>query len=248
MAVELLSVWKAYQSGQLSRAMILVNSHLVRHNDDGRGWEILGLIQYARGKVGIAVSALERAALFVPLVPAARVCLAHGYGRIGCPELSRDLLLELIDDESVSIPLLLQVAAGLDAVDQPRLAMRACQVAAQRDADHAQVYYDHGYYAARSGFPPHVTESLARKALELDPDNVRFRVGLASMLIRQDRNDEAYEFVREFSNAQIEQINCRCCLERIVQLFEEAHDYRRVVLCRQQLLSLELRGVESDCE
>lgn len=238
----------AYDQGDIDRAMAITRTHLRRNKEDGRGWELIGLIQYSRGRFAVSVSALERASLLVPLRPAAKVCLAHGYARIGRVELSRDLLVEQISDESLSIALLLQVATGLDSTDHPVLAMRACRKATERDPDHPQPYYDLGFYSARCGYPPHVTESLARRAIALDPKNVFYRVGLASFLMKQDRESEAYAIVRAFSVEQIERIGCQCCLRRIIGLFEDASDYRRVILCRQRLLELEIHCTENDCE
>jgi len=238
----------AYEAGELETALALTKRHLARHPDDGRVWELAGLMQYAAGEFAKSVAAIERASLHIPLRPAARVCLGHGYGKLGKNELSRDLLVNLIRDESLSVPLLLQVAAGLDAIGHPTIALQACRRAAERDPQQAQAYYDMGYYAARCGYRPQYTESLARKAIALDPENVCFRVGLAAHLIRQERTQDAYEIVRSLTNEQIEAITCSCCLKRIVAVYEAAGDYRRVVLCRQQLLQIEIQGLEPDCD
>ena len=237
-----------YEGGELSAALALIKRHLVRRPDDGRVWELAGLIQFATGEYSRSVAAIERASVHIPLRPAARVCLGHGYGKIGRRTLSRDLLAGLIRNESVSVPLLLQVASGLDAIDHPSIALQACRRAAERDPQNAQPYYDMGYYAARCGYEPRYTESLARKAISLDPQNVCFRVGLAAHLFRQDRVQDAYEAVRALTNEQIEAVTCSCCLNRIVSVYEAAGDYRRVVLCRQQLLQIELQGHEPDCD
>lgn len=237
----------AFERNDVALALCFIKSHLRDQKDDGRGWELLGLIQHTRGRVAVAVSALERATMLVPLYPVSRVCLAVGYGRLGKRELSKELLTDLIQDESLTVPLLLQVAAGLDAIDQPGLAVRACREASRRDPEQSRPYYDLGYYAARCGQPAHITENLARKAISLDPDNVCYRIGLASHLMKADRIADGYQVIRHLSHQQIEQIDCRCCVERIAELFESARDDRRVVLCRQHLLKLELQGGESDC-
>lgn len=231
---------KAYESGDVENAWSLTKKHLRWRNADGRGWELLGLIHHTRGRFALAVSALERASLLVPLRPAARVCLAYAYAKVGRRELSRDLLVALIVDESLSIALLLQVATALDAIDHPAWALRACRVASERDPHHPQAYFDMGYYATRCGHPPHLAESLARKAVSLAPDNACYRVGLASLLMKQGRAREAHAVVQHLSDDQIERIDCRCCLERIVNLFESAADFRRAVLCRQRLMTLEI--------
>lgn len=106
----------AYQVGDFDVALRRVLCALREDRDDGRAWETLGLVQYARGRFRSCVSALECASLLVPLQPAARVCLAHGYGKIGKTTLSRDLLVALIDDASLTMALLLQVAVGLDTI------------------------------------------------------------------------------------------------------------------------------------
>lgn len=244
---ELSTARLAYESGDLDRAMLLIKRQMRWRTDDGRYWELIGTIQYARGRFAVSVSALERASLLVPLTPASRVCLGHGYGKIGRKALSRDLLEILISDSSLSMPLLLQVAAGLDAIDRPDLAMKACRAASERDSQHAQPYYDLGYYAARCGYPPRISESLARKAVSLSPQTISYRIGLMSLLMKQDRYDDACEIIQDLSNEQIDCIHCRCCLQRIARLYEFAGDYRRTTLCRQKLLTLELSSNESSC-
>ncbi|WP_166823682.1 tetratricopeptide repeat protein [Thalassoroseus pseudoceratinae] len=230
----------AFENGELEVALHSAKNYLKQSPECGYGWELLGLIQGTRGRFAIAVSALERASLFVPLRPLARVCLGYGYGKIGRTELSRDLLCDLIDNSQMTIDMLLQIASALDAIDQPGDAMRACRVATERDPLNAQSYYDMGHYAARCGYPIHLIEGLARKAISLDPENVCYRIGVAGMLIKQDRHDEAYGFVSELSLEQIQEITCECCLRKVVKLYETQHDYRRVVLCQQRLLDLEL--------
>ncbi len=230
----------AFESGDLEDALRSVKSYLKTANECGRGWELLGLIQGTRGRYAISVSALERASLYVPLKPIARVCLGYGYGKIGRKELSRDLLSDLIDCPQMTTDLLLQTATALDAIDYPGDSMRACRVATEKDPTNAQSFYDMGHYAARCGYPANIIESLARKAISLDPENVCFRIGLAGMLIKQDRDEEAFQFVSCLTPGQINEITCACCLRKIVKLYEAQHDYRRVVLCQQQLLELEL--------
>lgn len=205
------------------------------------------MIHFSRDEAEESVDALERASLLVPLRPPARVCLGHAYGRIGRTRLACDLLELLIGDESLSVRLLLQVASGLDAVNAPASAMRACRVAALRDPGRAQTYYDMGYYSARMGASSQMVESLARKAISLDPTCVNYRVGLASLLIRQNRKQEALHLVQSFDETQIGKITCRCCLERVAELFESCGDFERSRLCHEQSLLLEFRGKGSDC-
>lgn len=246
MRTELQHISEICERGDLETAHQLALAALQSAPEDGRLWELLGLIQYARRQYESAVGAFERASLLVPLTPTARVCLGHAYGQSGRSGLSAELLEAAIRDPHMTIPLLLQAAAGLDAVDRTDLALAACRKAVARDPQAAQPYYDLGYYSARCGLPSRLTESLARRAIRLAPERVCYRVGLASLLWKQDRLSEAYAVVSQLSDCQLEQIRCRGCLERIVDLYESAHDYRRAVLGRLQLLRLELQSETSD--
>ena len=174
-----------------------------------------------------------------PLRLSARVCLAHGYGRVGRRKLSYDLLLNLIDAPQIPVSLLLQVAIGLDQVDRPDVAVVACRRATELDPESAQAQYDVGYYIGRCGGPICQVESFARRAISLAPHAVEYRTGLAGLLLQQDRRDEAYELVCNLSNQEIESIGCVCCLRRVADLFERAHDYRRLVVVQQHMVLIE---------
>ncbi|WP_231741051.1 hypothetical protein [Thalassoglobus neptunius] len=183
----------------------------------------------------------------MPLRSVSRVCLALGYVGVGQERLGRDLLVDLVDEPALTTDLLLQVAAGLDSLGEPGAALQAARAATEQDPDHAQAFYDLGYYVGRCGYPTSVTEALARHAISLDPERVCFRIGLAKLFVGHQREDEAYELIQDLSNVQIRQVDCQNCLQRIVELCENVGDYRRVILCRERLLQLELREYLSDC-
>ncbi len=231
-----------YEAGEFSLARELVQRDLDRNDENGRNWELLGLIEYAEHNAAETADALERASLFVPLLPAARLALANAYAEVGHEQLSRDLLVERIDDPDFSVELLLQVAAALDVLGDPTQAIRACRTAQQADPDHAQIYYDMGYYAAHAGYPANVTESLARKAISLAPENACFRVGLATMLLSADRCREAYSLVRDFAEQQVATITCTCCLRRITQLVAAEGNEPLAQTCRARLAQLLMSG------
>jgi len=237
----------AFEQDHFDLARRIAGALVRKRPEDGRAWELKGLIHHARKEFNEAVSALEAASLYVVLNPAASVCLGQCYGRIGRTALSRELLAPLISEPRMTPELLLQIATGLDAADDPRRAMAAARTATERDPFFAQGFYDMGYYAARCGHPPRIVESLARRALSLEPQNLGYRLGLVSFLLKARREDEAYGLVSRLTNEQIEMVHCRCCLERVVQMFESRGDYRRAVVGRQQMLKLELDNIDSDC-
>ncbi|MCA9116924.1 MAG: hypothetical protein KDA79_17720 [Planctomycetaceae bacterium] len=232
----------AWLTGNTEGALWLIRRVLLIDADDGRAWELRGLIHRDRSEPEECVSALEMASLLVPLSPLARFALAESYGKAGRRELSRDLYLELVQNPATTVPLLLQAACGLDSIDRPAAAMWACRSALDRDPGNGQACYDMSYYAARSGCPLRIVESLARKAVSLEPDRLQFRIGLASLLLRHDRAAEAGRVISGVSPDQLHQLDCQCCLERIAELCETVGDWQRVVVCRERLLQLEARS------
>ena len=233
---------QAYEGGFFESATDLLDQCLDIDPGDARSVELLGMLQYSLGHYDLAVSSLEDASLNVPLRMSARVCLAHAYGRVGRSELSRDLLRPLIAEEDIPLPLLLQVATGLDQIDRPDIAIAACRRAIEIDENNAQVWYDMGYYMGRCGASNDAIERMARKAIALDANCMRYRVGLAGLFVKEGRSAEALELVKDLSKQQIESISCTCCLKRIIGLYEFAQDYRRVVIGRQHLVLLENCG------
>jgi hypothetical protein len=199
---------------------------------------MLGLALHADGDHRESVSALEHASILVVLRSVTRVCLAIGYGKIGKAQLSRESLRDLICGNELSATVLVEAAAGLDAVGAPGLAVQACRRAIEGDPWLAQAYYGLGFYSARCGRPPEITIALARKAISLEPQNTAFRIGLASLLKKLGREPEAYAVVKALNDAQIRSVICVCCVERMIPVFESSGDSRRAALCREQLLSL----------
>jgi tetratricopeptide (TPR) repeat protein len=251
---ELAAVWNAYAAGNLDLALKLAEAALAdgvlsESQQDGPLWQLRGLIHRDRGEAASCVDALERASLLIPLDAVSRVTLADAYAKIGSRDLARDLFVALFSDGTMTVELLMQIGVSLDAIDQPRLAMKACQIAAERDPERSQPYYDMGYYAARCGYPVHVVESLARRAISLEPNRVHYRIGLASLLAKHDRLDEAHAVVRWITTSeQVETINCRCCLERMAALFEQVGDFGRAAECRDRLSRLDdSDGQSEDC-
>lgn len=218
----LAEAWRCYAAGRLEEAEGVGRQLVTRNEDDAGAWQLIGLARHDRGKYLSAADALERASLLAPVMPQVRIALAHCYGKLRRRRLATELYLELMVGTPLEAELLLQVAAGLDSLDEPRLAVEACRRAAKRDPDLAQVHYDMGYYAARCGYPPHISEALTRRAIELDPDNVSFRVGLISLLVKLDRFDEASRAAAAIPPRQVASLRCECCRERILALCRQS--------------------------
>ena len=242
------SILQACERGEFRLALELTRSGLAVEPDSGRLWELQGLICYSLERFTQGVSAFERATILKPLSASARILLAQCYGLTGRVRLAIDLLAEQLRQPDLSVGHYLQIANACDELSHPELAVRAARLATQIDNGNAQAYYDLGYYSERCGSPPHVTECLARKAISLQPENMHYLVGLAAFLLRQHRPADAYQLVRHFTAVQISQICCRCCLERMEQLYEQYADYERLSLCRSRQFDLRQRAESEETE
>jgi len=237
--------WARYAEGRLSLAHQECSALIEDSEDHGHAWELLGLVFHDNGQFAAAADALERASLLIRVGPEARIALATAYGQLQRKRLATELYLELAlvgnGEDELEPELLLQIAAGLESLDQPRLAMEVCRRADKviresgDDSAIAQVVYDMGFYSIRAGFPAHVTESLTRRAIDLEPQNPHFRVGLVSLLIQLDRFEEAFACAQSFSGQQISEVHCKCCLERIANLLHSFGDVQRAARCRERL-------------
>ncbi|HCK51610.1 MAG TPA: hypothetical protein DIC23_00235 [Planctomycetaceae bacterium] len=231
----------AYSSGKLSDGMKLVQQCLETDPDDGRAWELGGLIHYAEQRFQESVNSIEHASALVPLRAVGQACLGHAYAKTNRPRLALNLLSELIENESVSAGLMLQIATGLDAVGRPDLAIQACRRAVDQNPNLAQAHYDLGYYGGKVGVSFSQIESSIRRAINLAPHHSTYRVGLAGLLSENGQAEEAHGLVARLTNHDLTSLNCSCCLQRLVTLYRSAKDTRRVVVCQQQLLHLATR-------
>ena len=92
-----------------------------------RTLELFGLVLHDLGKVAEAADVLERAALIAPLEDVGRIALATCYAGLGRVDLARELYLQLALSRRLPSHLMLEVAAGLEGIDAPDLAMQVCQ-------------------------------------------------------------------------------------------------------------------------
>ncbi len=228
-------------------AKALLKACVMRNREDGRAWELFGRVHYQSGNFPLAISAFERASLAITLSPSSQVSLACAYARSGRFEVATKLLSLLAEDRELSTTLLLEVAISLDLVDRPDLSIIACRNAAKQSPENAQIYYDLAYYSGRCGYPSSTTERMVRKAIRRDPSNLRYQVGLASSLFKEDRLDDAHELIRELPPSKIVSLTCACCLEILIALYRHAGDENRVIVCRQRLVELRLRGCGFEC-
>ncbi len=237
--------WEAYAAGSLRRGESILE-RLIGGNVElplrqrAEAFELLGLIKHDLGLPQEAADAIENAGLITPLRDSARVALAGCYAQMEHVDLAREMYLQLALSRTLSSSLMLEIAAGLEAIDSPALAMQVCELIMIQDDCLAQVYYDMGYYSARAGQPLYLTEALTLRALKLDPANIHYKIGLVSLLIQLKRDDEAIRVVGGMNPSDINQVTCLSCLEKIAVLLQQHEFGAMASTCRARVEQLRL--------
>ncbi|MEM6978263.1 MAG: hypothetical protein AAF539_01265 [Planctomycetota bacterium] len=205
--------------------------------DHQPGWELLATAAMKAEDYPVAIDAYEHLSLTTPIDSESRISLAIAYGGIGRHSLSKDLLMAVATGDPTAEQLL-RIAAGLEAIDEPELAMEACRQAGRRIPEAAEVHYQLAYYASKCGRPTALSESLMRHAVHLEPQSLHYRTGLTSLLIRLNRNAEARRVIDRMIPERLSEITCACCVKRFANLFFDAGDLERARLCAERFAEL----------
>ena len=71
-------------------------------------------------------------------------------------------------------------------------------------------------------------------------------MGLAGLLLEQQKTDEASDLVADLSDEELASLDCSCCLQRLATLYRLVADERRVVVCQRRLTRLAVQGSETN--
>ncbi|HBL44969.1 MAG TPA: hypothetical protein DDZ90_16420, partial [Planctomycetaceae bacterium] len=109
----------------------------------------------------------------------------------------------------------------------------------QAEVPRPQLTAEHHYNLAHSmgflGYPPECVEQEILRAIELAPDCLEYRIGLAGFLSQIHRAEEGYQYVASLSLREISRLECECCLERLVKVFHAGGDHRRLLACMDRV-------------
>jgi tetratricopeptide (TPR) repeat protein len=224
-----------FDHGMLREALRVAQAGLDKQPNDGRLWDLVGLIQHARGEFNTACRAIETASLLVPLTPPVQCVLAETYLQSEQGELARLIYEHLAKLSDLPVYLLSKIASGLGRVGEIHLALQVCRRAAGRQPECDAPLFAMAYYMGRLRYPLEVILPVLDRAISLAPDCVLYRVSKAMLLERHGRTAEAVSVVRAVPVAELASLRCGRCLARLCQLFLGAGDTERAAACRQAL-------------
>ena len=150
------SVLELYWSGSFDQALALFHPALRDNPDDGRLWELCGLIHRSKNDCPPCLHALETEMLLVPLSFAAQCALADCYVHAERTELALDLYQHLLDQlTDLPTDLLKNVGVGFESLGELKSALRVSQEAAAREPDSAEHRYATAYFMGQLNYPSH---------------------------------------------------------------------------------------------
>lgn len=206
--------------------------------DSGPAWELRGLLESHLGFVSAAVSSLEQASLLVPLQPLASRCLALDYISQDRHRLGVELLVSLARAQQdpyfvrrINYDLL--KLSEYQASHQMLTESLAC-------VDSALLWHELSATLSKLNRPAEESLSAAMRAISLSPDFASYRVTAASLLVTMNEADDAFYLVRDLSAKQIQELDCLCCLWRLIHIYNCFDSDERVRLCYSRLHELSL--------
>lgn len=240
-----------YEAGELDKAICEAESQLSKDGDDGRLWELLGMLAYAKRDFSLAQSAIEQATVLIPLSARGQLVLGKCYDRSRYRETAAAIYRHVARQSQLASDLLEPLASGLGHCGEFKLALNVCQQAARRTPKSAVPLVGIAYYMRRLGRPiESILPTLAR-AHRLEPENVEYRISLAWMLHELGRSDDGASLLEQLT---IEDFSCIRCLTRMQHIFDSAGDDDRAEKCRTRLMIMAAsRGSEGadqsgDCD
>lgn len=223
---------------QWTEATCLASEALSQDVDNGRLHEAVGLLQHSAQNYPSSRRHLETALHLAPLRPSSWCALADSYISAGLTEDAREIFVYVSAQSETSAEILRYCASRLDALGDSVKALGAARRVVARQPDNAHFVYEFGYYLARSGATAALVISVMQQAISLAPEKAMYRLGLAKVLAESGDLCGALNWVKHLSASQLDQITCRCCLERLAFLYQTASDQVRVHACRVRIEKL----------
>ena len=131
------------------------------------------------------------------------------------------LYRHLANDPRCPTELLSATARGLGWIGDDKTALQACRELSRRDSTRHDAYFGEAYYLRRLGYSAETVLPIVLQAYESAPNVALYRVALASLLNGVGEIEEAQDLIRGVTP---ESIGCRCCLQRVLAVFQSADD------------------------
>ena len=225
--------------GERVGAQNLLNGILAEDPHNGRAWEMLGAIHHSQGAVEEAIYALEEATALRPLTVGGQFAIADCYLAKGHVDAAEVVYQDLADGDRLPDNLLPDVVRALDTIGDYSRALRLSRRAMKKVPTCADAHYGVGYYLTKLG---HKSESVLpyfSRAVQLAPENVSYRVTLASLYLQLGKGDEAFNVLGSLTSGQLSLLHCPNCIQKFADVYEAFGDLAKRDVCLARIRQLD---------
>lgn len=223
---------KLHQSGQTLRAIDVLRERVNESPDEGRVWELLGMLAYAVNNFKLATESLEHASALLPLSPRAQVVLAKCYDESGHRSAARTIYTHVASLDNLADDLYEPLSAGLGRHGEYQQALTVCRLAARRMPDNPEPLKGIVHYMRRLRMPVERILPTLFRAHHLAPEDQDCRITLAWLLHETGQSDEGVYLLEQ---VECEEFTCIRCLTLMQHIFEAVGKNDRAGDCRHRL-------------
>ncbi|MFK7778600.1 MAG: hypothetical protein QM501_10900 [Gimesia sp.] len=238
-AIELFRQGMHYQSLQQ------ISQILKLHPDEGKAWELKGLIEDTLSCQHMSIRSLETATTLIPISASGQYVLAKNYLIIGKRSLAKSIFSILLQRTDIPEKLLPAISSYLGQYpDMAHIALEACRKAVQLNPENGESWLGTAYFMGKVGHPKKHIANVLRKAVSLDPENHYYRLALGNLLEQTGQVDEAYLVIKGIRNSDLSKIPCSECLTKLITIFSLAEDNSRRKICLEKLKQLQMSKIQ----
>ena len=211
-----------YCQGSYSEAGEVLELHLQQVPENPLAWELKGILCHALCDFELGRDALERAESFQPLSVSGKLALADCYANLEMPALAEAVYYHLAQSPIFDPEILARLARGLATLGQYVLAADVCQRAVALDPRSHNARYGVAFYLAKAGHPAELIQPILNNVIAMAPDVFFYRVALVTILCRLHLYQQAYLAIADATDAELQSLQCRCCVQRLALLYADS--------------------------
>lgn len=204
---------------QRERTAVHLQQLLQHDAENGRLWELVGVLAYESNDFQQSQAAIERASALIPLSARSQLVLARCYDRSGNRESAAAIYRHISSLGGLAVDLLEPLASGLGRHGELEMALNVCRQAASELAESTAPLMGMIYFMRRLRRPHELILAVALRAHNLDPHNFECRVTAAWLLHEASRSQEAAALLKA---VDVSQCACDSCRLRMEGIFEQA--------------------------
>lgn len=203
------------QAASRGRTAAHLQQLLEHDSENGRLWELVGVLAYESNDFQLAQSAIERASALIPLSARGQLVLARCYDRSGNRESAGAIYRHISELGDLAVDLREPLAAGLGRHGELEMALNVCRQAASELPESTAPLMGMIYFMRRLGRPQELILAVALRACNLDPHNFECRITAAWLLHEAGRSQEGGTLLMEVDASPCPCESCRVRMERI---------------------------------